>query len=113
MVWQPLDNLVKNIYNVYVRYIRFTRDPKKSIENYKKHGIPFDEAKSIFYDQNARLIYDPDHSVKEDRFVMIGMSSKLSVIIVCHCYREKEEIIRIISARKATTSETRFYERRK
>ncbi len=96
-----------------MKYIRFTWDPQKSIENYKKHGIAFNEAKSIFYDPNARLIFDPDHSVKEDRFIMIGISNKLRIIIVCHCYREKEEVIRIISARKATAAEARFYERRK
>ena len=94
-------------------YIQLTWDARKSADNHKKHGITFEEAKSIFYDPNARLIYDPDHSAKEDRFVMLGMSNKLRVLIVCHCYREKEELIRIISARRATTAETRLYERRK
>ena len=94
-------------------YIRFTWDQKKSKANYEKHGISFEEAKSIFYDPAARQIYDPDHSADEDRFIMLGMSHKLRVFIVCHCYREKEEKIRIISARKATAVETRLYERRR
>jgi uncharacterized DUF497 family protein len=108
-----LDRIPRYIYNVYVKSIRFIWDQEKSKENCNKHGISFEEAKSVFYDQNARLIFDPDHSASEDRFVMIGMSNKLRVLIVCHCYREKEEIIRIISARRATMTEARIYERRK
>jgi len=108
-----LDNFNEGIYIVYVKYIRFTWDENKSKENHEKHGISFEEAKSIFYDPIARLIFDPDHSADEDRFIMLGMSHRLRVLIVCHCYKEKEELIRIISARKATTSERKIYERRR
>jgi uncharacterized DUF497 family protein len=96
-----------------VKYIQFIWDPIKNEENNTKHGITFEEAKSIFYDSSARLIYDPEHSQSEDRFIMIGMSNRLRVLIVCHCYKEKNETIRIISARKATTAEKHVYERRK
>jgi uncharacterized DUF497 family protein len=96
-----------------VKYIRFVWDQKKNKANIEKHGISFEEAKSVFYDPVARLIHDPEHSADEDRFIMLGMSQRLRVLIVCHCYREKEETIRIISARKATAVETKLYERRK
>ena len=89
--------------------LRFTWDPRKDQINQRQHGISFAEAKTVFYDENALLIDDPDHSEDEDRFIMIGLSSSLRLLTVCHCYRENEEVIRIFSARKATLQETKFY----
>jgi uncharacterized protein len=88
----------------------FTWDPRKSHENLRKHGVSFDEAKSVFLDDNAKLIDDPDHSSDEDRFVMLGLSGKLRVLVVCHCYRQDDQVIRIISARKATSVESTLYQ---
>ena len=91
--------------------LSFVWDPRKNTTNKAKHdGVDFEEAKSVFYDENARLIYDPDHSVNEDRFIILGISSNLRVLVVCHCYKESESIIRIISARKATKKEEQVYE---
>jgi len=87
----------------------FSWDRRKDRSNQKKHGIAFDEAKTIFYDENARLIYDPDHSQEEDRFILLGLSAKLRLLVVCHCYRENESVIRIISVRKATKKEQKQY----
>ncbi len=87
----------------------FEWDEKKSISNKKKHGISFEEAQTVFLDENALLIHDPDHSLEEDRFVLLGMSFKLRLLIVCHCYRKAENVIRIISARKATRTEQKQY----
>jgi uncharacterized DUF497 family protein len=91
--------------------LAFRWDPKKDALNQVKHGVSFEEAKSVFYDENARLIDDPDHSKEEDRFILLGFSSSLRLLVVCHCYREKESVIRIISARKATKSEAKNYPR--
>jgi uncharacterized DUF497 family protein len=88
---------------------RFTWDPVKDRANQHKHGISFDEAKSVFLDENGKLIDDPDHSESEDRFVIMGLSHKFRILMVCHCYRSDDNEIRIISARKASTSETRIY----
>ena len=89
--------------------IRFTWDPAKAVENQHKHGIDFGEAKTVFSDEGALLIDDPDHSVDEDRFVIIGLSSHARLLTVCHCYRESDEVIRIISARRATRTESGQY----
>lgn len=89
--------------------LRFEWDPAKSAANIKKHGIGLDEAKSVFADERAKLIADPQHSDNEDRFVLLGLSTKLKLLVVCHCYRSKNNTIRIISARKATTIESRQY----
>jgi uncharacterized protein len=89
--------------------IRFEWDPKKAASNEKKHGVSFEEARTVFFDQNAKLIDDPDHSDEEDRFVLLGISSTLRVMVVCHCYREQGNLIRIISARKASTHESKQY----
>ncbi len=93
--------------------IRFDWDENKNVSNKKKHKVSFEEAKSVFYDEHARLIADPGHSQAEDRFILLGMSYKLRVLVVVHTYRESDETIRIISARKATKKETKLYERRK
>ncbi len=90
--------------------ISFEWDRIKSGTNIKKHGILFIEAQSVFYDQNALLMNDPDHSLNEERFIFIGLSYSLRIIVVCHCYRKSDTVIRIISARKATKPEQRQYE---
>ena len=73
------------------------------------HGVSFDEAKSVFVDERAKLIDDPDHSKDEDRFVLLGLSSVLRLLLVCHCYRAEGNVIRIISARKASAHEFKSY----
>jgi uncharacterized DUF497 family protein len=89
--------------------LRFEWDERKAAINAKKHGVSFDEAKSVFVDERAKLIDDPDHSEDEERFVLLGLSSALRLLLVCHCYRSEGNVIRIISARKATTKESRSY----
>lgn len=89
--------------------LRFEWDGRKAAANLRKHGVSFEEAKSVFYDERARLIADPDHSEDEDRFVLLGLSAALRVLVVCHCYRSGSGVIRIISARKATAREARSY----
>ncbi|MDR3012352.1 MAG: BrnT family toxin [Chitinispirillales bacterium] len=87
----------------------FIWDINKNLKNIASHGIAFDEAKTVFYDPNAMIIYDPDHSEDEDRFIILGLSKRLNLLVVCHCYREGNSIVRIISARKATLSERKQY----
>ncbi|MEM6901197.1 MAG: BrnT family toxin [Pseudomonadota bacterium] len=89
--------------------LAFEWDEKKNISNQRKHGVSFDEAKTAFTDQFARLIPDPDHSDHEDRFVLVGTSIHSRLLVVCHCIRESETI-RIISARKADRQERSSYE---
>jgi len=101
----------KYMYNVHMNLLRFEWEPQKASANLKKHGVSFEEAKSVFYDERARLISDPDHSEDEDRFILLGLSHSLRVILVCHCYRSKGNVIRIISARKASNRELKAYER--
>ena len=92
--------------------LTFTWDPEKDRLNQEKHdGISFQEAQSVFYDENARLIFDPINSNEEDRFIILGFSQKLRLLVVCHCYRENALNIRIISARKANSKEEKQYER--
>lgn len=81
--------------------LRFEWDPKKNASNKKKHGVSFEEAETAFLDERGLLISDPDHSEDEERFVLLGISVMLRTLVVCHCYRENDEVIRIISARKA------------
>ena len=87
----------------------FEWDLKKEKINQRKHGVSFAEAKSVFLDDEALLIPDPDHSLDEDRFVLLGMSHKARVLLVCHCYRENDQVVRLISARKADQQESREY----
>jgi uncharacterized DUF497 family protein len=89
--------------------LHFEWDGRKAAANAKKHGVSFDEAKSVFVDERAKLIGDPDHSEDEDRFVLLGLSSALRMLLVCHCYRSVDGAIRIISARKASAREAKFY----
>lgn len=88
--------------------IRFAWDEVKAAENLRKHSVSFEEASTVFADENARLKHDPDHSQEEDRFILLGLSAKLRMLVVCHVYR-KEQIIRLISARKATRNESKQY----
>lgn len=92
-----------------MQYISFEWNQSKAKTNLQKHGISFEEAQSVFYDENALLIPDPGHSEDEQRFVILGLSERLRLLIVCHCYRQNDEVIRIISARKATRNETKSY----
>ena len=91
--------------------IRFEWDPNKERINRQKHGITFAEAQTVFYDSEALVIDDPAHSETEDRFIILGMSNQAKLLVVCHCYRVSDEVIRIISARKATRTETLQYYR--
>jgi uncharacterized DUF497 family protein len=91
--------------------LHFEWDEVKANTNLKKHGVGFEEAKSVFLDDHAKLIPDPDHSIDEDRFVLLGYSSSLKLLVVCHCYRAESRVIRIISARKATRQEAKIYKR--
>lgn len=89
--------------------IKFEWDENKNLTNQRKHGVSFDEAKTVFYDEEALVIDDPEHSEEEDRFIIMGLSNKTNLLVVCHCYRESDTVIRIISARKATKTESTFY----
>ena len=89
--------------------LKFEWNARKASANQKRHGVSFAEARTVFLDEYAKLIDDPDHSEVEDRFVLLGLSSTLKVILVCHCYREQGNVIRIISARKASRHETLQY----
>lgn len=90
--------------------LRFDRDEQKNKRNRIKHGVWFEEVQIVFDDPHVRLFYDPEHSEEEDRFILLGVSSAGRVLIVIHRYRQSESLIRIISARKATKKEVRFYE---
>jgi hypothetical protein len=92
--------------------LRIEWDKVKDRINIRKHGISFEEATTVFYDEKALLLADPDHSDTEDRFVLLGVSTSLRLLVVCHCYRSNDEIIRIISARKATKPEAEVYTQR-
>jgi len=89
--------------------ITFDWNPRKAATNLQKHGVSFDEAKTVFFDENARVISDPDHSVDEERFVIIGISASTRLLVVYHCYKDDDNTIRLISARKATRTETKQY----
>lgn len=93
--------------------MKFAWDKSKAALNKQKHGVSFEEAQTAFDDCEALRIFDPDHSEDEDRFLLLGMSAVLRLLVVCHCYRENDELIRIISARKATKKEASTYERRR
>lgn len=89
--------------------IDFEWDPTKAATNLEKHGVSFEEAQSVFYDEFAVQFFDEDHSSDEERFLLLGMSTGARVLLVCHCERSAGHIIRIISARKATRRESAFY----
>ena len=90
--------------------IEFEWDPAKSKSNHEKHGVSFEEAKSVFYDDYAIQFYDAENSELEDRFLLLGLSREMRILIVCHCERNEGNSIRIISARKATKNECKFYQ---
>jgi uncharacterized DUF497 family protein len=92
--------------------IRFDWDETKNRANQRKHGISFEEAQSVFFDDDALEFPDPDHSSDEDRFLLLGRSYHLRILVICHCFRVSESVIRIISARKATPKERHIYGRR-
>ena len=89
--------------------ISFVWDKLKAKENSVKHKVNFKEAQTVFSDPNARMIYDPEHSEDEDRFILLGISAGLRLLVVCQCYRENDRVIRIISARKANKNEQKQY----
>ncbi len=90
--------------------IKFEWDAPKAATNLKKHQVSFEEARSVFFDEFAVQFFDDDHSTSEERFLMLGMSSGARLLLVCHCEREHGDVIRIISARKATRRESAFYQ---
>ena len=90
--------------------IRFEWDENKNTINKRKHKISFEEAQTVFYDAEALVIPDPERSQDEERFIILGMSRRADLLVVCHCYRESETVIRIISARKATRNESAQYQ---
>lgn len=100
---------VLGAYNRPMSGIRFEWDPKKAQANLRKHGVSFDDARSVFSDEGALLIDDPDHSEDEARFVLLGLSQSLRILVVVHAYRSDGKVIRIISARKADARERSIY----
>ena len=96
-----------------MKEIRFEWDRRKERANIKKHGVSFEEARTAFYDENAIQFNDPDHSDEEDRFILLGLSLKPQVLVVCHCFRERETIVRIVSARRADRDEKLEYWRQR
>ena len=91
--------------------IKFEWNTAKAVTNIKKHGVSFDEAKSIFFDEFAVQFFDQENSTNEDRFLMLGMSNETNLLLVCHCERDDGNTIRVISARKATKNESKNYQR--
>jgi len=89
--------------------LTFVWDDRKNKENRRKHDVSFEEAQSVFFDDDAREFFDPDHSEDEERFLLIGRSYRLRILLICHCFRESERVIRIISARRATKKERAVY----
>jgi uncharacterized protein len=100
---------IRHAYNGHMSSIQFEWDPKKSQVNLRKHKVSFEDAQSVFSDERALLIDDPDHSEEEDRFVLLGLSQSLRLLVVVHCYRAEGRVIRIISARKADADEQSIY----
>jgi uncharacterized DUF497 family protein len=101
--------IIFSMYNIIMDTLRFEWDPNKNEINKKKHGLSFEAAKEVFYDEFAILFDDPDHSIEEDRFLIIGSIKSQKICIVSHCYRDNENCVRIISARQATKTEQRIY----
>ena len=89
--------------------LKFEWDENKNLTNQSKHKVSFEEAQTVFYDEDAMLIDDPKHSEEEERFIILGLSKKLNLLVVCHCCRASDTVIRIISARKSTKTETKQY----
>ncbi len=89
--------------------LRFEWDERKNKQNQKKHSVSFEEAQTVFFDENAVEFYDEEHSEWEDRFLLLGMSIRFRILLICHCFREEDSVIRLISARKPTRNEQSFY----
>ena len=104
-----IDNNNNDNYNIIIKELRFEWDENKNNINKRKHSISFEEATTVFNDVEALIIDDPDHSEQEERFLILGFSSKANLLVVCHCYRMDDSVIRIISARKATLRESMYY----
>jgi hypothetical protein len=92
--------------------LRFEWDDRKNAQNKRKHGVSFEEAQTVFLDEQALLIADPDHSELEERFILLGLSRALQTLVVCHCYRREGDVIRLICARRADRQERMVYENR-
>ena len=92
--------------------LTFSWDDNQNRSNKQKHGISFEEAQTVFFDGNAIEYDDPDHSINEERFILLGLNQNLKILVVCHCYRKEDAEIRIITARKATKKEQKVYFRR-
>jgi len=97
------------MYSVVMGELRFEWDERKNRENQERHHISFEEAKTVFFDEDAVEFYDTEHSNWEDRFLMLGLSARLRILLVCYCLRMSGSVIRIISARRATKNERKFY----
>jgi uncharacterized DUF497 family protein len=95
-----------------VAVLSFEWDDRKNTQNRRKHGVSFEEAQTVFFDEQALLVADPDHSEHEERFILLGLSSALRTLVVCHCYRREGGMIRLISARRADRQERELYEGR-
>jgi uncharacterized DUF497 family protein len=104
-----LDIICKHPYSVHMNEIRFEWNGPKNRANKRKHGVSFEEAQTVFLDENAIRFSDPNHSAAEDRFLMLGISFQLRTLVVCHCFRAGNAVIRIISARKADRAEEADY----
>ncbi len=104
-----LDVLIQNAYIVHMKPLTFEWDRKKAAANVRKHGVTFEEARTAFFDENAMQFFDPDHSDDEERFILLGLSVRLRTLVVCHCFRQTETSIRIISARTANRAEGKAY----
>ena len=107
---EPLDSTNRCKYIVNMKELRFEWDPGEAEANLAKHGISFEEATSVFYDSWAVEFYDDENSDWEDRFLLLGISAELRLLMVCHCHRAAESVIRLISARKATNNEAKYYQ---
>ena len=106
-----LDKSLRGNYNIIMEMLFFEWDENKNAVNKVKHRVSFEEAETVFYDENAVMIPDPDHSDEaEERFILLGFSAQARLLLVCHCYRSADSVIRIISARKATAQEARQYD---
>lgn len=102
-----------HMYNVRMDELRFEWADTKENTRVQEHGVSFEEARTAFYDENAVQFFDPDHSETEDRFILLGLSFKPRTLVVCHCFRESETVVRLISARKADRDEEHEYWRRR
>jgi uncharacterized DUF497 family protein len=106
-----VDIAMSNHYNIIIRDVEFEWDIDKNNSNYDKHGIRFEQAATAFLDPFSEVYFDPEHSESEDRYLLIGYAASYGLLVVCHCYRSKDEVVRMISARKATESESTYYGR--